>query len=550
MIYVLIPTTPDREKRLKKTIESVKKSVCTEPLEIVTDLNNYEGYVKSVLRMVNKIDGLVIVLNNDMIVEPDTIQILYDAYIKAFPYDDGLCGFGDTDFDLNVNCAPFAHTKVLREIINPVYFHNFVDREWTGIMQHRGKYLPVPNAVIHHEHYSKNPELLDETYKVNQDLSDADGKIYYERKERNFDLKPVIHVLIPTTPDRKERVKKTIEAIKKSICNQELSIIVDLNEYEGYVKSVLRMLSRVNGLCIVVTDDLIVWPSTIQALYNAYTKTFPNKDGLCVYGDEHWDLQHYGLPFAHSDTLKEIINPDYFHNFHDKEMCEVMKMRDRYLPVPEAKVSHYHYQWYKEIEKDKTYQVGEEASKKDGELYMLRRSKNFNRITAVLITRDKEYPKEIDTSWFDEVLIKTESPSVYERYLLAEKAKNDIIYVQDDDAICDYHKIWERYNGKLTNGITRPHQNKYMGTGVTLVGWGCFFPKRMIKELDRYIRKYGVDKHLLREADRIFTYLNQPHNSVNLNHHDFRPQKQGRMWNEADHWTSMEEAIQKVKSLT
>lgn len=358
----------------------------------------------------------------------------------------------------------------------------------------------------------------------------------------------MINILIPTTPDRQERVKRTIASIKASNCDQELNIVVDLNEYEGYVKSVLRMLSKVNGLCMVVTDDIEVQASTIQAVYNSYKDAFPKNDGLCVYGDKHWDLNKYGLPFAHSDTLKEIINPEYFHNFHDKEMCEIMQQRNKYRTVPEALIWHYHYQWFPEIERDKTYQIGERSSARDGELYMLRRAKNFNRITAVLITRDKEYPKQIDTSWFDEVLIKTESPSVYERYLLAEKAKNDIIYFQDDDALVDYQEIWKHYDGRLTNGITRVHQNNYRDTGVTLVGWGCFFPKKMLKGLDIYIKEYGVDRHLLREADRIFTYLNKPFNSVVQNHIDCRPQI-SRMWQESDHWTSMAEAIDKCRLL-
>lgn len=356
----------------------------------------------------------------------------------------------------------------------------------------------------------------------------------------------IIYCLIPTTPDREERLKKTLVSIKNSNCNQELNIVIDENEYEGYVKSVLRMLGKVSGLCVVVPDDIEVWPSTIQALYNAYIDKFPKNDGLCVYGDHNWDLNVFGLPFAHSDTLKEIINPEYFHNFHDKEMCEIMRMRGKYLPVPQAQVTHRHYQWYPELEKDKTYQVGEMSSAKDGELYNSRREKNFNKITAVLITRDKEYPKEIDTTWFDEVLIKTESPSVYERYLLAEKAKNDIIYVQDDDCTLDYKALYQRYNGQLTNGITREHQNAYRDKGVTLVGWGCFFPKVMLKNLDKYKEKYGVDQHLLREADRIFTYLNKPWNTIVMPHGDFKPQKVGRMWNDGDHWTSMAEAIRKV----
>lgn len=168
--------------------------------------------------------------------------------------------------------------------------------------------------------------------------------------------------------------------------------------------------------------------------------------------------------------------------------------------------------------------------------------------TFVGITREKEYPKEIDVSGFDEVLVRTESPSVYERYILASKARNEVVYVQDDDCIVDYQKLWKNYNGQLTNGITEHHLDVYKDKGVTLVGWGCFFPKIMLKNIGKYASVFGVDAHLLREADRIFTYLNRPFNSVVMEHTDFKEQT-GRMWNEAEHWTSMEEAIKKLQTL-
>ena len=169
-------------------------------------------------------------------------------------------------------------------------------------------------------------------------------------------------------------------------------------------------------------------------------------------------------------------------------------------------------------------------------------------VTAVLITRDKEYPKEINLEGFGDVIIKTESPHVFQRYIEAEKAKTDLIYFQDDDCIVDYKELYKHYNGLLTAGITEHHLNAYKNSGVTLVGWGCFFPKSMLLNLNKYIERYGLDKHLLREADRIFTYLNQPHHNIVMSHTDFRPQT-NRMWNESSHWSSMAEAIEKLRLL-
>lgn len=172
---------------------------------------------------------------------------------------------------------------------------------------------------------------------------------------------------------------------------------------------------------------------------------------------------------------------------------------------------------------------------------------NLSNVSAVLITRESEYPKEIKLEGFGEVIIKTESPSVYHRYLSVKEARNDVIYVQDDDCLVDYEELWKHYNGQLTNFMPA-NRTDYRITGATLVGWGCFFPRYMLHVFPRYIKKYGIDAHLLREADRIFTVLNQPHNTIIGDHVDFAPQV-GRMWNSPEHWSSMAEAIEKAKSL-
>lgn len=172
-----------------------------------------------------------------------------------------------------------------------------------------------------------------------------------------------------------------------------------------------------------------------------------------------------------------------------------------------------------------------------------------NKITACLITKHKEYPKiildRLSLGFFDEITIKTESPSVYQRYLLAKEAKNDIIYVQDDDCFVNYQILFNHYNGQITNTMTPPFQNFYGPLGCTLVGWGCFFPKQMLNKFDKYIEKYGEDSHLLREADRIFTYLNKPFNTIIMPHEDLL-QDSTRMSVEPEHFPSAYEAIRKT----
>lgn len=174
-------------------------------------------------------------------------------------------------------------------------------------------------------------------------------------------------------------------------------------------------------------------------------------------------------------------------------------------------------------------------------------------VTAILITREVEYPSIVlerltCTDFFKDIIIVAECQSVYHRYLAAAKAKNDIIYVQDDDCLVNYQVLFSKYNGQITNTMTLPFQEKYKDAGCTLVGWGCYFPKKMLSVFDKYIAKYGIDQHLLREADRIFTCLGQPWNTVIQPHEDLN-QTEDRMGFEKDHYKSMNEALEKVKVL-
>ena len=174
-------------------------------------------------------------------------------------------------------------------------------------------------------------------------------------------------------------------------------------------------------------------------------------------------------------------------------------------------------------------------------------------ITAVLITRDAKYPplvwERLDPGFFDEILVRTKCPCIYDRYIMAAKAKNEIIYVQDDDALVNYQVLFSKYDGRLTCGITQGFANFYAPHDCTLVGWGAFFPRTALKVFDKYVKKYGVDVHLNREADRIFTYLNRPFNNVIFPHQDLKQEEPARMYKEPGHFPSMDKALAKCRKL-
>lgn len=177
-------------------------------------------------------------------------------------------------------------------------------------------------------------------------------------------------------------------------------------------------------------------------------------------------------------------------------------------------------------------------------------------VTAVLITREKEYPSIVlerltCTDFFQDIIIVTECPSIYHRYLAAAQAKTQHVFVLDDDAMVNFQVLWTHYDKKrITNAMTKEFINKYKDTGIALLGWGTFFPRIMLGVFDKYIAKFGVDAHLLREADRIFSFLNQPHNVIELAHEDLKEAQDSiRMCYEERHYQSMAEALEKVKMI-
>ena len=167
------------------------------------------------------------------------------------------------------------------------------------------------------------------------------------------------------------------------------------------------------------------------------------------------------------------------------------------------------------------------------------------KVSAVLITREAEWPRDARVDFdFDEVLVGTKSPNVFRRFELAMTARNDVVYVQDDDCSIDIEQLWRKYDGRLTNAQTPEHQRVYGGTGMTLIGWGAFFPKRLI-DFSRWIARYGKVDQM--ECDRIFTFLAQPHNTIVMPIRQFtRPV---RMCNQPGHYQVRDRLLTMLKEL-
>lgn len=164
-----------------------------------------------------------------------------------------------------------------------------------------------------------------------------------------------------------------------------------------------------------------------------------------------------------------------------------------------------------------------EIVQEDGQLYFYlfkKPSVDLSQVSCCLITKDHEYPKEILDNIaqypFGEVLILTDSDSPYRKHELFAKAKFDLIYYQDDDAICPIKELVQHSDTNKINVAMKPgHFEQYKGTKMTMgLGWGAIFPKKLLASLSRYTDKYGEDALFKRETERIFTYLNWPQNRV------------------------------------
>jgi len=99
---------------------------------------------------------------------------------------------------------------------------------------------------------------------------------------------------------------------------------------------------------------------------------------------------------------------------------------------------------------------------------------NYKNVSAVLLSQKRqkepeEIKKHIETIPFiDEVIVWANSPEdskkAYGRYLGARNAKNDVIYVQDDDCIVEnIPEIYSTFDGKrLSNGIMLTRMKDYV----------------------------------------------------------------------------------------
>lgn len=183
MIYILIPHTPDRRERLRETIDSIHANTDGIDYCIVTFENDYGGWARSLLNMMDGIHGLAIILESDTVVEEGWLRVLLDNYKQGFilePYNELHNG--------TLCQHPFGHTDLLKKYLNPDYFHSFADNEFHDRAVADGVYRYVPESRIEHRHYVNGKAPNDASYQriYSPEVFEKDRELYQQRKQSKF----------------------------------------------------------------------------------------------------------------------------------------------------------------------------------------------------------------------------------------------------------------------------------------------------------------------------------------------------------------------------
>lgn len=183
----------------------------------------------------------------------------------------------------------------------------------------------------------------------------------------------MIYIVIATTKERRVRLQKCIDAIRESTIPH--SIVIYENNDGGCVLATKKAIEGIHGEMFLLNDDMVIEPDCLEKLKIAYDKAFPNKDGIC----QPFEDMHKGelavAPYGHTDTIRPFLE-HYIHNFWDNELTTVMKVRGKYLYVPEARMNHEHVLKNPNLQ-DETYAKNQTKYEHDRQIFRERLAKKF-----------------------------------------------------------------------------------------------------------------------------------------------------------------------------
>jgi hypothetical protein len=341
----------------------------------------------------------------------------------------------------------------------------------------------------------------------------------------------------------------------------------------SYGEQLQKKLSLLKGLGITSITDvgcgdfnfgknlLEIYP---QAKYTGYDLSSviieKNKKNFPKY-----EFTNYGvLPQADLILCVDVL----FHILDDKNYELALQDLDnlwrKYLAVTAYEYDNPEIKGHIKVRKFDYKRFGEpiirEVVEEDGQLYfyLFKRPEaiDLSKVSCCLNTKEATYPKEIlahvSQFPFGEILIKTHSESPYCKHELFAKAKYDLIYCQDDDAICPIKELVEQSKPEMINvAMTQHHFDCYKDRRMTMgLGWGSIFPKSVLSALKKYTDKYGEDDLFKRDTEKILTQLVYPQNRLVLPITDLPSATHlDRLYRQPEHYPNMTLIEEKCKEL-
>src|ERR1035437_1436657 len=134
---------------------------------------------------------------------------------------------------------------------------------------------------------------------------------------------------------------------------------------------------------------------------------------------------------------------------------------------------------------------------------------NISRVSACLVSREPIPACVLESlTGFGEIIVGDGTHGVIARYEAVRMAKFDVVYSQDDDCLVNLDRLISGWDGRFVSYFNTA-QNRRYPRGPEYLGYGSFFKKSLVRTLDLYTTKWGVDDLLRRECDRVFTRMNR-----------------------------------------
>lgn len=151
----------------------------------------------------------------------------------------------------------------------------------------------------------------------------------------------MIKVCIPTVPERKEKLRKCLDAIKKNT-EEDLSWFIYTNNAGGWVKACHEMLEKLSDekMVIILGDDALVQKGWMTALLAAVEKHGEDKF-YCV-NDGKFKQSIAVFPCARVSYLRRYLYRGYGHYAADTELTAIAKAQGNFVYVPDSVILHEH----------------------------------------------------------------------------------------------------------------------------------------------------------------------------------------------------------------